>query len=193
MSLEHAVRLLPLREKVALMEQTLSSIRADIETLEARALSLPIRRDPRDGPSRPLSAYMRFKRGRMRTIVADTALTAQQLEELARKVGAEWRGMSTEEREPFVRRANEDRGRHLREKADFERKRRCAPPPPPPECPPAGKRQCTQQPMIPPSPFLSAPQVPQHQFEFNSCRPPPPRHRQDYYRDYALHPRRLDY
>ncbi|KIJ34885.1 hypothetical protein M422DRAFT_60408 [Sphaerobolus stellatus SS14] len=75
----------------------------------------------KDGPKRPLSAYMYFSqdwRERIKTENPDASFG-----EVGKLLGAKWKELDEEEKKPYVEQAQADKGRHEREKAALEVKK----------------------------------------------------------------------
>jgi len=93
----------------------------DKKKTKGKAKKPRAKKDP-DAPKGATNPYMCFQKERREQIKLDNP-SLKTLGTLAKKMGEIWRGMSEDEKKPFVELAAKDKKRFLKEKAEYEKKK----------------------------------------------------------------------
>ena len=74
---------------------------------------------PKKGPKKPMPAYMFFSQERRKVLIEDKPELKSNVTAISKILGAEWRGMSEEDKQPYKDLYDKDKSRFEREKEDW--------------------------------------------------------------------------
>ncbi|GFE55463.1 high mobility group protein [Babesia ovis] len=80
------------------------------------------KKDP-NAPKRALSSYMFFAKEKRVEIIAKHPEIAKDVAAVGKMIGSAWNALSEAEKKPYEKKADEDRARYEREKAEYSGKK----------------------------------------------------------------------